>query len=157
MSLKSYYRATQAIKRAVSDKTPKEIKEAVEETTEGNSVLHELSEATNDFLVGKSKDEFERKSLNETRVILDETVVNATSNYTVSFYEAVICNGSFTVTFPLITTDDIYKPVTIINAGRFNITGKPVNSTIYGHDDVRIVPDSTLVFRVKSLTEWILS
>ena len=84
-------------------------------------------------------------------------VISKTSNYTATYNDLILCNGTFTITMPNITTNDLGKNVWIINEGNGIITGDGSGSdTLYGESDIEIIPDASMHFTPKSTTKWIL-
>ena len=69
-NLKERMRTKFAIKKATAGKTSKEIKEAVEATTEEENVLHSLAQGANNFLIALTAGLFTARTLNQTRSTL---------------------------------------------------------------------------------------
>lgn len=80
-----------------------------------------------------------------------------TASYTTSFNDMLLCDGTFTITMPNITSNDIGRGVTICNVGAGIITADGNgNDTFYGETDLECIPDGTYSFKAATLTTWVL-
>jgi len=82
-------------------------------------------------------------------------IVSITDDYTASFYDFLLCDGNFTTTMPDITSDDLGKPVTIVNVGTGIIIGDGDNDdTFYGEKTIEIWPEDTLSLKPITTSAW---
>jgi len=88
----------------------------------------------------------------------NKTLLSKTADFTASFNNFIICNGTFTITLPAIGTTDILKSVSICNVGEgiITITGSGEDDTIYDGETIECIPGATLTLTAKTITTWIL-
>lgn len=85
------------------------------------------------------------------------SIASKTDDYTASFNELLLCDGTFIVTMPDITSDDLGKRVQIQNEGTGIITGDGNgNDTFYGEKTIQCIANATLTLMAVTLTTWIL-
>ena len=85
------------------------------------------------------------------------TVVSKTAAYTASFNNLIICDGTFTVALPNITSSDIGKPVTIYNVGEGVITvDGNGDDTFYGEKTIECIAGVTLSLMAVTTSTWVL-
>jgi len=99
-------------------------------------------------------------SSSSTTSVLSEsksTVSAKTAAYTAFFNDMLLCDGTFTITMPNITSDDIGRGVTVCNVGTGTITVDGNGSdTFYGETDLECIPDGTYSFKATTTSKWVL-
>ena len=86
------------------------------------------------------------------------SVSEKTDTYTAEFNDFLLCDGTFTVTLPNITSSDIGKKVTVCNVGTGIITGDGDGSdTIYDETDLECIPNGTFVLIATTTSTWVLT
>jgi len=86
------------------------------------------------------------------------SVVSATADYSASFGQMILCDGTFTVTLPDIPTGNIGKSIIVVNVGTGMITVDGYGSdTMYDELDMECIPEASLNFRAATSTTWVLT
>ena len=86
------------------------------------------------------------------------TVSAKTASYTASFNDMLLCDGTFTITMPNISSNDLGRGITICNVGDGIITvDGNGNDTFYGETDLECIPNGTYSFKAATTTTWVLS
>ena len=96
-------------------------------------------------------------------VVDDENVAlpnvsEVTADYTATFQEMLLCDGTFTVTMPEITASDIGKLVIICNVGTGIITVDGYNTdTFYDETTMECSSNGTYSFKATTTSTWVLT
>ena len=89
-----------------------------------------------------------------------ETVRELSAAATLSFLDWAICTGSFTLTLPDITADDLGRPVRITNVGIGSITVDGDGADTIGDGvstSMVVLPGDSVLLLARSVTDWRLA
>ena len=86
-----------------------------------------------------------------------ETVRELSANATASFMDWIIGTGSWTLTLPAITADDLGRPVRVTNVGIGIITVDGDSTDVVGDgvsQTMLVLPGESILLMARSTTDW---
>jgi hypothetical protein len=101
----------------------------------------------------------EAKAIEFTSISITWNISAKTAAYTATFNDYLLCDGTFIVTMPDITSADIGKEVAIVpNEDSGIITAKGDGTdTFYGENELECSPGGTYTFRATTTSTWVLN